>query len=82
MLDAELSDEAVYSLLPMRPRDFLILFALVDGERHGYRVITAETGAEGRSQDHADSEEENRSEAKDSGTGREVTQKETGHVCN
>ena len=39
MPDAELSDEAVYSLLPMKPRDFLILFALVDGERHGYHVL-------------------------------------------
>ncbi len=39
MPNAEPSDQAVYSLLPMKARDFLILFALVDGERHGYRVL-------------------------------------------
>jgi DNA-binding PadR family transcriptional regulator len=27
------------AMLPVNPRDFLILFALVDGERHGYGVL-------------------------------------------
>ncbi len=29
----------VQSMLPLSPRDFLILFALVDGERHGYGLV-------------------------------------------
>lgn len=28
-------------MLPMHPRDFLILFALVDGELHGYGLVKA-----------------------------------------
>jgi DNA-binding PadR family transcriptional regulator len=28
-------------LLPLHPRDFLILFALVDGELHGYGLVKA-----------------------------------------
>lgn len=39
----------VISLLPLNPRDFLILFALVDGERHGYGVLKhVEDDSEGR----------------------------------
>jgi DNA-binding PadR family transcriptional regulator len=32
-------DENVTSMLPLSPRDFLILFALVEGERHGYGLV-------------------------------------------
>lgn len=31
--------DAALSMLPVNPRDFLILFSLVDGERHGYGVL-------------------------------------------
>ncbi len=27
------------SLLPLNPREYLILFALVEGERHGYGIV-------------------------------------------
>jgi len=27
------------ALIPMNPRDYLILFALTDGERHGYGIV-------------------------------------------
>ena len=27
------------ALLPLQPRDYLILFALVSGERHGYGIV-------------------------------------------
>ena len=30
---------AALSMLPVNPRDFLILFSLVDGGRHGYGVL-------------------------------------------
>jgi DNA-binding PadR family transcriptional regulator len=30
---------AALSMLPVNPRDFLILFSLIDGERHGYGVL-------------------------------------------
>jgi len=28
-------------MLPLQPRDYLILFALVDGERHGHAILEA-----------------------------------------
>ena len=28
-----------HDFLPMNPRDYLVLFALVDGERHGYGIV-------------------------------------------
>jgi DNA-binding PadR family transcriptional regulator len=31
----------VASMLPLQPRDYLILFALVDGERHGHAILEA-----------------------------------------
>ena len=31
--------EAIQKHLPLKPRDFLILFALVDGEAHGYGIL-------------------------------------------
>jgi len=33
------SHATALSMLPVNPRDFLILFSLVDGERHGYGVL-------------------------------------------
>ena len=32
-------DERVTALLPMRPPDYHILFVLLDGECHGYRMV-------------------------------------------
>ncbi len=32
-------DNAVNNLLPLKPADYLILFVLLDGERHGYRMV-------------------------------------------
>ncbi len=34
-------DREPNDLLPLHPRDFLILLALVDGERHGYGLVKA-----------------------------------------
>ena len=34
-------NRAIDRLLPLSPRDFYILFALVDGERHGYGLVKA-----------------------------------------
>lgn len=31
----------VHSVLPLNPREFLILFALVEGEAHGYGLVKA-----------------------------------------
>ena len=30
---------AVKNLLPLKPADYLILFVLLEGERHGYRMV-------------------------------------------
>jgi DNA-binding PadR family transcriptional regulator len=36
-------------LLPLNPRDFLILFALASGERHGYGIVKdVEAGSRGQ----------------------------------
>ena len=44
-----MSDDEFDRLLPMHPRDYLILFALVDGALHGYGVVKAvETESAGR----------------------------------
>ena len=34
-----MTNEDATSMLPLSPRDFLILFALVDGDRHGYGLV-------------------------------------------
>ena len=39
MTDTGSAHDAVFSMLPVNPRDFLILFSLIDGERHGYGVL-------------------------------------------
>jgi DNA-binding PadR family transcriptional regulator len=39
MTDHGPAHDAARSMLPVNPRDFLILFSLVDGERHGYGVL-------------------------------------------
>lgn len=39
MTDSGSSHDAALSMLPVNPRDFLILFSLIDGERHGYGVL-------------------------------------------
>ena len=36
---AAMSRRDVEAMLPLNPKDFLILFALVDGERHGYGLV-------------------------------------------
>jgi PadR family transcriptional regulator PadR len=47
MPDAE-SAARIASLLPVPPRDYLILFALVDGPRHGHGILKAvESGSAG-----------------------------------
>ena len=33
------TDERVAEHLPLKPRDYLILFALVEGEAHGYGIL-------------------------------------------
>ncbi len=33
------TDERIAAMLPLSPRDYLILFALVDGDRHGYGLV-------------------------------------------
>ncbi len=39
MTPSVVPDTAVESQVPMNPRDFLILFSLVDQERHGYGLV-------------------------------------------
>lgn len=39
MTDSGSDHVAALSMLPVNPRDFLILFSLIDGERHGYGVL-------------------------------------------
>ncbi len=39
MTDNGPAHDTALSMLPVNPRDFLILFSLVDGERHGYGVL-------------------------------------------
>ncbi len=39
MTDTGPAHDAALSMLPVNPRDFLILFSLIDGERHGYGVL-------------------------------------------
>ncbi len=41
MLPSAAHDPATESQVPMNPRDFLILFSLVDQESHGYGLVKA-----------------------------------------
>ena len=38
-MSSDIAAEEIQRRLPMKPRDFLILFALVDGESHGYGIL-------------------------------------------
>ena len=46
-MSAEQKDDQILEFLPLKPRDYLILFALVPGESHGYGIlkeVAEETG--------------------------------------
>jgi len=47
-MDSTRPDDDVAAALPLNPRDFLILMALVDGDLHGYGLVKAiEADSEG-----------------------------------